>query len=339
MKIDITKNLDKINLSDPVVNFIHTPENIIYINMFVQEAVEGLWNKPFNPHIGFFYVIDNDHVLRGIISSHKLLHGKKEDKITDLMETHIIKLKERYSMAEALLTLAEEKLIAVPVVNEHGVLLGVIELVTEIDSPKFDQFTHSRMRRKAAKELYHILGLSIEQHKRSMLSEYCSRMPWLLGNIAGGLICAAIMLFYHEVISGTFILALFIPLVLTLCESIAMQATVNTSHYLKQSKIPWRILFKRGYKELHLATAIAFTAAVITGGISLLLDKNIMPIAVISFSIFFSMIIASGLGMIITILVHKLGLDAKFASGPTVLMFTDIAATTAYFTFAYFMLN
>lgn len=339
MKIDINKNLDKINLADPVVNFIHYPENVIHVNKQVYEAVEGLWNKPFNPHIGFFYIIDDHHILCGVISSHKLLHGKKEDKITDLMETHLVKLKERYSMAEALLTLAEEKLIAVPVVNEHGVLLGVIELVTEIDSPKFDQLTHGRMRRKAAKELYHILGLSVEQHHRNILSEYCSRMPWLLGNIAAGLICAAIMLFYHEVISGTFILALFIPLVLTLCESIAMQATVNTSHYLRQSKIPWKILFKRGYKELNLAIAIAFTAAVITGGISSLFDSHLLPIAVISFSIFFSMIVASGLGMGITILVHKLGLDSKFASGPTVLMFTDIAATTAYFTLAYFMLQ
>ncbi len=181
------------------------------------------------------------------------------------MERNIIKLKERYSIAEALMTLAEERLVAVPVVNDHGILLGVIEVSTEIDSSKFDDFTHGRMKKKATKDFYQILGISIEQHRKGLFPEYCSRMPWLLGNIAAVLICAFIIFFYGHMIAGALILTMFIPLVLTLCESIALQAMVNTSYYLKHPKIPWKILLQRAIKELSLAVFIAITAAVVTG--------------------------------------------------------------------------
>jgi magnesium transporter len=339
MRIDITKNLDKINLGDPVRNFIHAPENVLKVNMPVEEAIEGLWRQKYNPQIDFFYVLDHQNILCGVISSHKLLHGKKGGKICDLMEKNIIKLKDRYSIAEALMALAEEHLVALPIVNDEGVLLGIIELVTEMDTPTFDEFTHSRMKKRATKDLYNVLGLSVEQHRNGVLPEYNSRMPWLIGNIFAGLICALIVYVFHDVISGAFVLAMFIPLVLTLCESIAMQATINTSQYLHNSKIPWHILIKRGGKELHLSFLIAATAAAITGAITLFIGSQFIPMLVIAISIFVTMIIASALGMGVTIFVHKKGWDPKFASGPVVLMCTDIITTAAYFTIAYLFLS
>lgn len=339
MRIDITKNLDKINLGDPVRNFIHSPENVLRVNMPVEEAIESLWRQKYNPQIDFFYVLDPQNILCGVISSHKLLHGKKGGKICDLMQKNIIKLKDRYSIAEALMALAEEHLVALPVVNDEGVLLGIIELVTEMDTSTFDGFTHNRMKKKATKDLYNVLGLSVEQHRNGVLPEYCSRMPWLIGNIIAGLICAVIVYLYHSVISGAFVLAMFIPLVLTLCESIAMQATINTSHYLNNSKIPWRILLKRGGTEMHLSFLIAATASLFTGAITFFVGNQFMPMLVISVSIFITMIIASAVGMILTIVVHKMGWDPKFASGPIVLIFTDIITTATYFSIAYLFLN
>ncbi len=339
MLIDVSTNFDQINLSDPVVKFIHPAINTLKHNMKVEDAIESLWRQPYDPHIGFFYVIDHNIVLCGVISSHKLLHGKKNAIISDIMERDIVKLKDRYSMAEALLTLAEEHLIAVPVVNESGVLLGILEINTEIDTPKFDNITRTTMNRKAAKELYNVIGLSVEQHKKGLIPEYCSRMPWLIGNLFAGLICASIMALYKNQIEHTFILAMFIPLVLTLCESIAMQATINTSYYLKSPKIPWSILVQRAWKEIKLAVLIAATAAGFTGAISLFIQNDFLPMMVISGSIFVAMIIASSLGTTITILIHKFGLDPKFSSGPTVLMVTDITATATYFTLAYWMLQ
>ncbi len=70
----------------------------------------------------------------------------------------------------------------------------------------------------------------------------------------------------------------------------------------------------------------------------MLLEEKFLPILVIASSIFVSMILASALGMGITVLVHKLGLDPKFASGPIVLMCTDVITTTAYFSIASAML-
>lgn len=339
MRIDITRNLDKINLGDPVRQIIHPAENVLEQNMLVEDAIDTLWLRPYNPQMDFFYIVNDANILCGIISSHKLLHSQKGYKLCDLMEKNIVKLKDRYSIAEALLTLAEEHLLAIPVVNDEGLFLGIIEVSTEIEPTTFDEFTHARMKRKATKQLYSVLGVSVEQHKNGVLPEYCSRMPWLLGNMFAGLVCAAILYLYEGLISGAFILTMFIPLLLTLCESIAMQTTINTSHYLNHSKIPWRILRQRGSKEFQLSFMMALTAATITGALSLFMGSAMIPMFVISISIFLAMIIASSLGMGITILVHKMGLDPKFASGPTVLIFTDIIATAAYFTIAYLMLN
>lgn len=338
MRIDISKNLDQIKLSDPVAKYIHPAMNVLRVTMAVEEAIESLWQRPYNPHMGFFYVVDHNHILCGVISSHKLLHGKKEAKISELMDQNIVKLKDKYSVAEALLTLAEEHLMVIPVVNENEVLLGILEISNEIDPDKFDDITHLRMSKKATKDLYQVIGLSLEQHRKGVFCEYSARMPWLVGNIIAGLICAGIMLLYRDAIERTFILAMFIPLVLTLCESIAMQAAINTSHYLRHSKIPWAILVKRGWMEITLAVLIAATTAALTGAVSLTIQNEFLPMMVISGSIFVSMILASILGMMTTILTHKCTFDPKFASGPIVLMVTDITATATYFTLAYWLL-
>lgn len=338
MRIDVAENLDKINLSDPVRSITHPAENVLSLDAFVEDTINNLRLHPYNPQMNFFYVVDHHNILFGIVSSHQLLHSRKGAKICDLVEKNIVKLKDRYSVAEALLTLAEERLLAVPVVDNTGVFLGIIELSTELHPSDFDDYTHARMRKKATKNLYTTLGISVEQHNNGVFSEYCSRMPWLMGNIFAGLVCAAILYFYQGLISGAFVLAMFIPLVLTLCESIALQATINTSHYLHQSKIPWGLLRLRGQKELYLSFLIGLTAAAVTGCISLFVGSEMIPMLVISISIFISMILASGLGMGLTILIHKLNLDPKFASGPTVLIFIDIVTTATYFTIAYLML-
>ena len=79
------------------------------------------------------------------------------------------------------------RLLAIPVVDEEKRLLGIVE-VTSYTDEVFDLAQNQQLN-----EVFQLIGLRLEQHKQG--SPCCAgfwlRMPWLVSNITGGLVCAA----------------------------------------------------------------------------------------------------------------------------------------------------
>ena len=73
-----------------------------------------------------------------------------------------------------------------------------------------------------------LMGVRLEQHKQGRRpgARFRLRMPWLLSNITGGLIwrLVASAAFFEETMQKIVLIALFIPLILTVAESVAVQS-------------------------------------------------------------------------------------------------------------------
>jgi Mg/Co/Ni transporter MgtE len=79
-----------------------------------------------------------------------------------------------------------------------------------------------------------MVGVHVEQERsRSVWWILAHRFPWLLCNIASGLAAALVSELFQDLLKAVVALAFFIPLVLTLAESVAMQSVTMSLQTLR----------------------------------------------------------------------------------------------------------
>lgn len=83
--------------------------------------------------IYYIFVVDDDGHLMGVFSLRELLIARREDKVEDFMEKHLISLRADASLEEVAHIVAKYNLLAVPVVDEDNIMRGIITVDDAID--------------------------------------------------------------------------------------------------------------------------------------------------------------------------------------------------------------
>lgn len=313
--------------------FAHSVKTVLRGDQTVDEAIDYLRGKRVDDKIIYFYVVDEEERLQGIVSARTLLLKSSHLKISQIMDKAVVRLSGEQTLEEAIESMTSHRLLAVPVVDEEGRFLGVIDVQLYLEESTNIENTRFRG------DVFQILGMTLEEgRKRRILKSYAARMPWIFCNLLGGLACAAISHFYEIVLAKMIILAMFIPLVLTVSESISMQSMSQSLALLRKSRITWRRMAFQGYQEWKIVSLLSLTCGVIVGFLSLLWNSN--PLAAISIGVGLALSISLSalIGSCIPFLLHVKELDPKLAAGPVVLMCTDVLTTTIYLSLATYLL-
>src|SRR4029079_9905326 len=163
-----------------------------------------------------------DGKLVGVVPTRRLILSDPSARAKDVMIHPVYSVNRKQRVCQALETLLQLRLLALPVVDDDGRLTGIF------DMPAFDERLDLQ-RREAAEEAFQLVGIHIEDARnRSLAHVLSNRFPWLLMNIASGLAAAFIANLLDEVLKTVVAISFFIPMVLTLAESVAMQ-TVTMS--------------------------------------------------------------------------------------------------------------
>src|SRR4051812_21639639 len=210
------------SLDRPVSEFLSTAAFTLPENLTMDEALarlRGRGNATAKSQVAYFYVLNEKDQLAGVLPARKLLMSPGSAKVGDVMLKEIVALRSTEKLADALELFAMHRLLAIPVVDVEDRFLGIVELSLYTDEV-FDLAQNRQLN-----EVFQLVGLHLEQHKQGTpWRGFRLRMPWLLANITGGLICAALGSFFEKTVEHVVLIALFIPLILTLAESIAVQS-------------------------------------------------------------------------------------------------------------------
>ena len=335
MPISAHDELTPTDLQKCVKEFMAPVNTYIYEHQTIEQASSDLRQRIINHRITYLYVINEEGVLKGLVSARHLLFGKPDVKIADIMIKDIISVHEDRVLSEILGIFSRYRLLALPVIDDKGCLLGLVELHSHPHKEE-DNYIDPKTRNAT----FQLIGLSNERARmRTFWHEYRYRMPWLLCNMFGGLICAMIVAYNNKVIEGFIIVAMFIPLILTINESISMQSMTLSSSFLSRRGIPWKRFILRIIRDFQVSIMIGLTSGFIMGITYYLLPSfQHLFIVVIFESILITMIISALLGTLIPAVIHKFKMDPKVAAGPVVLMFVDIVSTALYLFIASYML-
>jgi magnesium transporter len=294
----------------------------------VAQALESLRSKDLAEKIVYFYATDDDGRLMGVVPTRRLLMSPPEDKISSIMVRNMVTIPHSATVADACEFFVLHRFLVFPVVDDAKRLLGVIDVNLFTDGVFDVAETHS------FDSIFQLIGVHAARGRReSSWTSFRRRFPWLLANIAGGLLCAAVAALYQGLLEVLVILSLFIPIVLALAESVSIQSMTLTIQGF-QDRFHWPSFGKAMGREFLTASLLGlFCGAIVAAVIWGWKGEALVSIA-IWVSIFLSMVTACLLGVFLPTLIHAFKGDPKIAAGPIVLALTDIATLLFYFNFS-----
>jgi magnesium transporter len=293
----------------------------------IGEALARLRGQHIGERVVYFYVTDPENRLEGVVPTRRLLLAAPETLVRDVMVQPVISVRTSDSFGTALETLTERKLLAVPVVDDAGRLAGVVDVST------FTQTMIDLERRESAEELFQLAGVHMQQQRsRGAGAVLRTRFPWLLCNIASGLAAAWLSGHFGALLESVVALAFFVPLLLTISESVAMQSLALSLNRLAVAGALPRRAGALEEVRAGLLLGLASGVAVALIGVSWL---GLYGVAgVIGTSVLAAGGFGGAFGFAVPRLVRRWKLNPGVASGPVTLAITDLAALAFYFSFA-----
>ncbi len=314
-------------LDEPLFGYIRRDLTPLVSGQTVGEALESLRAQPLGERIVYFYVVDADGKLVGVVPTRRLLMAEPRTLVADIMNRSVLTLATSATVRDASQTFLKHRLLALPVVDAAGHLHGVAD-VAMLTGDLTDEAA-----RQNADDVFQLIGAHATQ-PASAWRGFLDRFPWLLCNICGGLIAALIVGWYESLLDAVIVLALFIPVVLAVSESVAVQSVTLTLQSLHGARADLRFLLKALRRELVTAVLLGAGCGAVLGTVVWAWKGAPRVAAVILVTVTMAMGTAALLGVALPAALRALRRDPRIAAGPIVLALTDFVTLIFYFNVA-----
>jgi len=315
-----------IDLHDSVLQHLQADVVRLRPDQSVADALESLRNHGPDHEIVYIYVVDDGDRLVGVVPTRALLASRPERPLGEIMQGDVVAIPDWATVLVAAEYFVTQRFLAFPVVSSSGQLVGQVDVKVFTD----EVVGHAK---RSFDDIFQIIGVHATQG-RTVLLGFRDRFPWLLTNITGGLLCAVLVSWYEHMLDAAVVLAVFLPMVLALAESVSMQSATLTLHGLHSSGVTWRLLGPAMRREFSVAALLGLGCGTIVGLISWAWKGNDHLALALGGAIALSMVTAALLGLLLPTLLHAARLDPKIAAGPIVLAVADVCALLIYFNLA-----
>jgi magnesium transporter len=315
--------LSAAQLHEPILPLARPPLLVLQPDQTIAAALDVIRGAGSSAVIRYFYVVDAERKLVGVAPTRRLLTAQPEHLVQEVMIEDVMAIPDWATVLVASEYFATRRLPAFPVVNSSGELVGVVDVglfTTEVID----------LAKRTYDDIFQLIGVH-GTAQRSTWSAFRDRFPWLLCNIAGGLICAFIASRFEHLLAEVVVLALFIPIVLALGESVSMQALTLTLQSLTDGPIVWRRLGAALWKEFKTAVALGVGCGAVVGSVVMTWRGQADVAMVIFGAIALSMVVACLIGVAFPAILRGLDADPDIAAGPVALAAADVATLLFYF--------
>jgi magnesium transporter len=315
--------LSAAQLHEPIMQFARPPVVVLKPDYSIAQALESIRRHGDASSIHYFYVVDDEQKLVGVLPARKLLTAAPEMIVSGIMIDHVVAIPEWATVLVASEYFATRRLLAFPVVNDKHQLQGVVDVSLFTDEV-------IDLAKQTYDDIFQLIGIHTTEQQSTWFA-FRDRFPWLLCNIAGGLLAAFIASRFEHLLQEVVVLSLFIPIVLALGESVSMQALTLTLQGMTDGPVAWKRLFAALWKEFKTAVALGAACAAVVGVVVVAWRGQMLVAGSIFLAIALSMIVACLLGVLVPAVLRIAKADPGIAAGPVVLAAADVATLLFYF--------
>jgi magnesium transporter len=310
--------------------------------MSVAEALERIRREGVGERVIYFFAIDAEERLVGVLPTRRLLTAPLETPLEEIMVRRVVAIPASATVLEACEFFVLYKFFAFPVVDRKRRVIGVVDvsLFAEEMLEMGEREEERRSVAHVADDVFEALGFRLAQVRgASPWRVFRYRFPWLLATVGAGTACALLAGAFETTLAGSLVIAFFLTMVLGLNESVSMQSMTLTIQALRANTLTRRWFLHNLRRELVTAVLLGLACGILVGAIVWVWRQDPRGAAVIGTTIAVSLVTACLFGFSVPSFLHWLKLDPKIAAGPVTLAATDFCALAFYFSLAWLVLG
>jgi magnesium transporter len=266
------------------------------------------------------FVIDPTFKLLGVVDLDRILRTKHQMKIETIMRDTNHPIRGDMDQEEAAQVFEQYDLLSAAVVDESGRLVGVLTIDDVVDV----------IQEEAEEDLMRLGGVGDEELSDSIMEISRSRVSWLAVNLLTAILAASVISLFSATIEQIVALAVLMPIVAGMGGNAASQTMTVTVRALATRNLDihnaWRVV--RREAGVGLINGAVF--GVLIGAIAGLWFHDVNIGGIIASAMLINMMAAAIAGILIPLLLDKIGADPAVSSTVFVTTVTDV---TGFFSF------
>lgn len=292
-----------------------------------REAIAALQEQADDVEMVFYAYVENEGgQLVGVTSLRQLLLNPPSKTLGEIMNPDVIALAPQTDQEEVARIASRYDLLAVPIVDDTRKFLGIVTIDDVLDVME-EEAEQDMLRMAGVDEEYDVAGVSVLRAARQ-------RLTWLLVTTAGGIGLAEVIGGFRESLEDNTMLAAFIPVIMALGGSVALQTATITVRNLATGHLSsaggwWLTLFR----ELRVGLLIGSILGAVLLGYGWLRTDQLVGLTV-GVTVLGALILSAVIGALIPLALDRLGIDPALATGPFVTITIDLVAIVVYLSIA-----
>jgi magnesium transporter len=261
------------------------------------------------------FVVDEGFHLLGTVPLDDLILAEPEAEVLDLVEPVVASVLPDEDQEAVGRLMTHYNLVAIPVVDTFGVLLGRITFDDVLDVIEAEQ----------TEDILRFVGTSDQEEIRAGWYETVrTRLPWLTLNLLTATVAASVVYFYRHTIEEIILLAVLAPIIAALGGNAGTQALAVTVRRISLAGEVGHKPFVAVGKEL----LVGLVNGMVLGGIIALLslaaggDPNLGFVVLLA--MWGNLVVAGFAGSFVPTFLDRVGVDPAVASSVFVHTFTDL---------------
>lgn len=263
----------------------------------------------------YVYVVDDRNRLRGVLRLRDLLFRDLRLKVKDVMYTEVRSVNIAADQEEIANLFQKYNFTALPVVDDFGVLMGIVTSDDVIDV----------IQEEATEDMQRMVGLSGEESVNTPWQRSVqNRLPWLCINLCTAFLAAWVVSLFETSIEKYAVLAIFLPIVAGQGGNSGSQTLTIMVRSLALGEVQgdeWRRVL---VKEFLVSLVSGISIGIIVGFVCWLWKGNAILGVVIFFAMLLNMVAAALAGVLVPIGLKAIRVDPALASGIMVTTVTDV---------------
>jgi magnesium transporter len=292
-------------------------------NLSVKQCVVELRRQADEvQHIYTIYVVDNEQRLLGRLSLKRLLVADARSKIANIYVPDIRSVKATESQEDVARLMEKYDLVALPVVDGLGRLIGRITIDDAVDI----------MKEEAEKDYQMASGISEDiESTDSVWVLTRGRLPWLLLGLLGGILGARVIGNYEEDLQLYPEMAFFIPLVAAMAGNVGVQSSAIVVKGLANNTLGLGGMTQKLGKEFAVGLINALVCSLIVLMYNVVTGSSLDLSYTVSLALVTVIVFAALFGTFVPLVLDKYKIDPALATGPFITTVNDITGLFIYF--------
>ena len=292
----------------------------------VRDALEKLSRQAEQLEtIYYIYVVDDTNHLKGVVSTRRLVSsiGKPNMRLADLMESDLIVARASDDQEAVTQTVAKFNLLAIPVVDAEGHMLGIITHDDVIDVV-IEEAAEDAQRIAA------VAPLEDSYTRTSILTLSWKRGMWLAILFFPGIFTVISMRHYDDELEKYVWLTWFLPLIMGCGGNSGSQSATLIITSMATGDVKSRDWFKIMLRELSTGLLLGSALGLVGMIPALLFAPTFMAALIIPLTVLLVVTCGTLTGSLLPMFFQRNGLDPALMSNPFVAGINDICAILLY---------